>query len=505
MTNPLAKYKVHIHNNQVCVGAVRPSHRPKTLNLSQLRSYLLDEVKIDHSELKTAEIEIENARISWSPEQKTSTEDLKEALETKIRELNPFKNLFMFNNKSSHQQLIYHKTQEGTIHPVGLLENLSAITIKNFLLKYENESFSNICKQLQPLINPKRPSSVSISDIVQEILNVLQPEFDIVKVDVTQDPHPAVLSTYSHIPALKYIPFTEQNVTIDDLNKYVKDFLLRTSDHEFLCAMIYINLIGKKTPYVLYLHGEGEDGKSSFVKMLCSITKSYGTYNQTERFGFYYMFGKSLIIYDEDSEDSYLLQQSTLKRITGGDAVTIERKNDPSVFEAEIRGQLIVTSNFPPKSMGTTNERRRLRYFFVRAHGLKDDEILGPDVYLTELTSKTNEFLNYCRQCYDKHKTSQGDLIKTPLNFDQKIREFRPLEEQKKFNNTLTEIIHIKKLYEFNAEGKCNMIELLDVVSNIDTTKYAAKNFRTILKTDYNIKVDGQYLVGIQKRQKRED
>lgn len=504
MINPLAKYLLHIHNNQVYAGAVKPAHRPKALTVEQLPDYLNTKAKIDWSQMKIALEEIETARQNWVPESKLPPDEAHEILATKIKELNPFKNLFMFNDTTASQQLVYHVKDNGEVHPVGLLENLNASTIKTFLLKYENAAFSNICKELQALINPKRPSSVSTIDIVQEILNVLQPEFDILKKDVTQDPHPAVLSIYSDIPALKYVPFTEQEVTLNDLNFFVKDFLLRMTDHEYFCAMFYINLMGKKTPYVLYLHGEGEDGKSSFVKMLASISKSHAGYNTTERFGYYPMFGKSLIIHNEESEDVYLLQQRTLKAITGGDPVTIEQKNNPSTFEAEIRGQLIVTSNFPPKSLGTANERRRLRYFFIKEHGKKDHEILGPDIYLSELMSKTNEFLNYCRQCYEKHKTPKGDLITIPPGFAEKIKQFRPREDQKKFNNTLNELIYVKKLYEFKENGKCDMIELLDIVSDIDTTKYAAKNFRTILKQDYGIKVDGQDFIGIQKRQRKD-
>ena len=435
---------------------------------------------------------------TWEPE---SENTMSEELILKIKELNPFKNLFIFNNLKTKQQLIYFKKDDGDTELFGPLNQFNAKTIKDFLLLHNKDKFSDICKQLQPLINPKKPELVSILDIIQNILNVVQPEFDIPSTNITKDPHPAVLSTYSHVPALKYIPFTVQDVTIDDLNPYLKDILFRIEDHEYFCAHLYTNWIGIKTPCVLYLYGEGETGKTSLLNMLISITCNSGTYDASDRFNYYNMYSKSLIIQSEN-DSGYFFQQRVLKAVTGGDPVQLEQKGQ-TAFTGYIRGQLIVTSNNTPTLLGTKDEARRLRFFTMVSHGLTKDQLLGQDNYEQELGSTQNEFLNYCRICYEKLKTD-GDLVKDPPHHLELIRSLRDGTAQNIFQKIMKEILEIKKSHELVEEGTCEISDFIDAIKKHDKGAFAFTNFEKMLTTDYRVRRKFNQYIGIQKRQRKE-
>jgi hypothetical protein len=503
MTNLLEKYNLHIQNGMFCVGKAKSVGRPKILTDDKLLEHLkLQGVSIkDISNIYSELIKILE---QWVPEQKAE-DDSSQMLIDKIKELDPFKKMFKYKNiNNKNQQLVYYQKTDNEIIPVCALKDFTPKAILNFFLEHDENMCSKLYEELTILINPKKPDNVNSESVFEKLINVLRPEVNIPTYEVTQDPHPVVLSTHTHIPALKYIPFVEEEVAFQDLNDYVRDFLQRTTNHKHLCAILYTNLIGIKTPYVIYLHGEGRDGKSSFQGFLENLVKgSSATYTSNQQFGMSYVYGNSWIFHNEEDGSSYLMQQQNLKRITGSDLIQIEKKGESS-FGARIRGMLIVTSNKPPKIIGTNDEVRRLRYFFIRTILKTDDEILGTDEAIKRYSKDSNVFINYCRQCYNELKTTSGELIKNYPEFERVMKSLRDDEIQADFEKIYGEIFNQKKLFEINPEGSCLMGDLKSAIRTVDKSKFAVENFEKILKVDYNIKIENGQYIGIQKRQRKE-
>ena len=503
MTNILEENHLHIHKGMLCEGLKKSAGKPKILDEDRLFDYLRTRgVKKERLFALCEEI-LDFVKTHVSEEHQPE-DDLSSMFLEKAKELNPFKDMFQFEDEEGAQQLVYNKKPNGNVVSVCCLADFANIkTVKDYFYAHDMENLSILCEQLTPLINPKKPELVSEDDVLQKVINVLKPHHKFPKIKINRYIHPVVLSTHQHIPALKYLPFAVQDVTIEDLNPYLKDFLLRVRHHEYLCAMIYTNLIGNKTPYVIYLHGEGDDGKSGFVDMLVHLIKSKTSYDSNERFGAFNMINYALILHNEANKGKYLLQDEALKAATGNDWCQIERKNGIA-FQGKIRGQFIVTSNHKPIIIGTKDEKRRIRYFFVKGHGKKNKEIKGSDEILQELIKTPNEFLNYCRHCYDKHKTDSGELIQDLPNFDETIRHLRDVKMSIQFEEIFNKLFKEKRTFELHPEGKCSALDLVKAIKDIDSSTYAVTNFIGILNVDYGVKEEeGQY-IGIQKRQRKE-
>jgi hypothetical protein len=503
MTNLLEKYNLHIQNGMFCVGKAKSVGRPKILTDDKLLEHLkLQGVSI--KDISNVYSELIKILEQWVPEQKPEDEGSQLLIE-KIKELDPFKKMFIYiNENNKNQQFIYYQKTETEIVPICSLKDFGPSCVLNFFLETDIEFCGKICNELTPYINPKKPEMVSNEDVFEKLINVLRPQFTMPRYPVTQDPHPVILSTYKHRPALKYISFVEQNVTFNDLNSYVKDFLSRTSNHKYLCAILYTNLIGVKTPYVVYLHGKGGNGKSSFVSMLEAIVQySSANYTKNQQFGMSYVYGKSLILHNENDSETYLLQQPMLKAITGSDLIQIEKKGE-TPFGARIRGLMIVTSNNPPIIIGSDDEVRRLRYFFTEELVIDEDNILGTDEATKRYLEKPDVFINYCRQCYDELKTKSGELIRNYPEFDEVIKSLRNDELQTNFDKVFNAIFTTKKLFELNPKGSCLMRDLKAHIREIDKSKFATQNFEKILEADYKIKKENGRYIGIQKHQRKE-
>lgn len=495
--NPLAKYRLHIHEGQLCQGVTKTPGRPKYVSQEKLGNYLMETLKLPIDQLATAHAEImEKFEEALSQEEeipKTTADILRE----KITQYNVFKNFIIYDNTSLNTQFYYYK-DETSIEPVCTVRALTAKIVYDVLIQKQRTKTGEMIETLKHYINPKKPYDVDGPTVLQTIINQVQPDSHVEIRKIKNEPHPAVLEG-CEVPALKIIPFKNQNVTIDQLNPFLKEFLLRVSDHKYFLAHLYTNFIGIKTPCLLYLHGSGNDGKSVFVKMLGGISGSVCNYDGSDKFNYFNMFGKSLIIQNENKKPK-ILQHVVLKAITGGDFVLIEQKKKDA-FTGEVRGQLIIVANDPIEVFGTPDESRRLRYFKVSQPNITDEQRLLPDDYLRELSSTQNEFLNYCRQCYEELKTENG-MVQVHANHKKTLMRLRPLEEARMFNTIIHELLYVKKTHQIDAEGACDVLEVLDVVKEKDKSKYAISNFETFLMVDYNIKKEGDQYLGLKRKER---
>jgi hypothetical protein len=496
----LAKYKLHIQNGFLCQGTIKAPGRPKYVTEEKLGNYLLDVLKLPVNELAKAHQEITQELENWGPEENLN-QTKGDLLKEKIQEFNIFKNFVIYYNTRLDTQFFFYR-REGVATPICMAGEFTEKVIYDTLVKYERNTILPIIETLQAYINPKNPLAVSAVEVIKTIVNYFKPELTIQIEKITHESHPAVLEG-CNVPALKIIPFTRKDCSLDDLNPFLKEFLLRVSDHKYFCAHLYTNFIGMKTPCLLYLHGRGNDGKSIFVKMVGGISGLVCNYDDAEKFSGFNMFGKSLIIQNENKKPN-ILQHTILKAISGGDLIQIEQKGR-NAFTGECRGQLIIVANDPINVLGTPDESRRLRYFTVTPPVLDEEKRLTPDQYLKELSSTQNEFLNYCRMCYEELKTENG-MVKLQPTHKEILKSLRHPEHVRDFNAVIDEIISLKKTHEFAPDGECDALEILDIVKTKskakDKEKYAESRFEALLLVDYQVIRQGDRYLGLQRKAK---
>lgn len=422
-------------------------------------------------------------------------ETLPEQRDKAIIEMNPFKNFSVLHNTLTNSFIVYYDDGDKKF-PVCPLSEFDKKQVNTILSQESPEYFNQMTSELQYLINPKDPIKISVLEVIDFCFNLLKPSSNMKRTKIDSEIHPVVVQGCK-VPALKTIPFKEQEVTIDSLHPLLKEFLTRVSNHENMCANLWTNLIGVKTPVLIYLKGIGGDGKSQFVKMLGNLCAGMVcNYDWSERFNYFNMFSKALIVMNENKMPN-ILQHTVLKSITGGDFVQIEAKGK-AAFSAEVRGQLIVVANDNLKVFGTPDEARRLRYYEVSPLTISDDSKINPDEYVKIIGSTPNEFLNYLRICYEKHKTETG-AVKQPDNHIETLKSLRDPEIQAKYEEVITALT--KGPFTLTPNGSISTIEVIKVVKKIDkNNKYAVENFETLARLDHGIVKNLNVYTGIQKK-----
>lgn len=460
--------------------------RPKYLNETEIVKHLKEKYNKSYSE-------IENILPELYAE---STEDLTDKVEELVGAAEAsslFKHFIAVRNVHSTKPIVFY--QDGSNkYPVGTLDEFDSEVGFNTLNIYASKELDDTTLRLKRFMDSKTPHLVNSRGVVDTCFKILNLETTLPRVTIESEPHPIVIEGCLK-PSLATIPFIEKHATLQDLNPYLQDFLSRLSDPRDLCANIWTNFIGIKTPYVIYIQGAGEDGKSGFVKMLGKLVQgSVCNYDWSERFNYFNMYGKSLILMNE-CKVPHVLQHAVLKQITGGDLVQIEGKGR-NAFTAEVRGQLIIVSNNDPKVYGTPDEYRRLRFYRVKKSNLTEDTTLGPDEYINQLSSTPMEFLNYCRLAYEELKTPSG-LVRTPLNQKEIMSGLRDPSLQSVFKKIAKEIDNAGFIR--SSSSSCEVEELHSIIKkHIDKRdRFAMDNIEAVILAEWGVKREFGKFLGI--------
>ncbi len=414
------------------------------------------------------------------------------SIDNLIKEAKIFDKFLIVKNIVTGSAAVYYDKDTNGRDFVSTLVDFDAETIENYLSLNQRGLLTKICEFLKPVLNPKK--TISNKDMLDACINVLNPKDTLPVLEISVDPHPASVEG-TEVFSVLTIPFTPKIAALGDLNPFLAEFLGRVSSHEHLCAVLWTNLIGLKTPYVIYLQGSGGDGKSGFIEMLKILVRgSYSSFDM-ERFNGYNMYNKSLLVLNENNSIN-IMQNRIVKEVSGGDNMKIEGKGK-NAFTGSIRGQIIIISNNQPKIQGVENEKRRLRYHTVKSHKLNNSEVLLPDRYIKELTSTPNEFLNYCKQCYLLHKNSQGG-VEEPENYQEILESLRD-QEVAEINDKI--LLKMSESFEFDEQGKILTVEVIKYVKDVDkANKFAVSNFETYLEADFGVKKEGKYYKGIRRK-----
>ena len=117
---------------------------------------------------------------------------------------------------------------------------------------------------------------------------------------------------------------------------------------------------------VVWLHGEGSNGKSQLFSAINdyfggNLVGSMSTKSLSGDFGLEGLIGKRIIIWG-DCQNGNALSTNEVHGITGGDLLSVNRKNKP-IIDYKFRSLLFIGANKPPEiKLNATNETRRVLY-----------------------------------------------------------------------------------------------------------------------------------------------
>jgi len=408
-----------------------------------------------------------------------------------IKKYQPLKNFLIVRNIVSQASIVYYRNNTHTM-VVCSSAAFDGRYAKQVLEEFELEALNTYHDEMSKLIDPKDCTRVPIFQSLDVCFNTGS---NIPVINTTNDPHPACVEGVSKF-SLTIIPYVHQKCTFSQLNEPLKDFLIRTEHHEYLCAILWSHFIGNLLPYVIYLRGDGGDGKTSFINMLGKLAKSYANFDGGDRFNYFNMFGKSIIGLNEN-ESSKLMQNRVVKSITGGNNVQVEGKGKNS-FSGQVRGLVVIDSNYDLELLGREDEKRRLRYFRVKPINKTVNHVtIAQDTFIEQLGETPQEFLNYCRVCYENlNIPGSGGLIKETPNHNEVFTELTDSLQEHKF----AEFYRHNIAKNYILEGKCESIDiLLALEKKFPKEPFVQRNFKKYLETHYGIKPSGKYFIGLSK------
>lgn len=372
----------------------------------------------------------------------------------------------------------------------------------DILLKYKNEEIVELRRQLASYLNPKAPFRVSMEDAAEILANSLDfSKRTDLKEDLLGDIKPVTLTTSDEISLFK-VDFTHEDNPV--LNPFMKDFLSRVSDHEYLCAITWLMFNGQKSPYVVYLYGTGGEGKSSFLNVLAQEVGTFVAFQKYNQFSNYNMHGKAMILLTENT-DTFLLQDQVVKQLTGNSKVHCEEKHTKGSFTASLPGTLYADANKMLKLKGEEAEFRRLRIFKVKKPQYKEQ--LDMHTYQANLAENFNGFLNYCRQCFEKVGSSNGWLVPASKN---QIADFKALTDKGFIHNSEQVLAKIFKDLglEYAVEGELDselFWKSFYKLPEAQKDRYLADNLKDYLFLHRQVSEVGPTIFGIQQKASAHD
>ena len=181
-------------------------------------------------------------------------------------------------------------------------------------------------------------------------------------------PFPVILTNDMNEDAFNYINISPEVLKSGPTPNF-DGFL--TSVHEdvrdMFMACIYSTVHAKAFhPLVVWMHGEGSNGKSKFFEALGryvgeSFYSPIDSQTFKSDFGLDEVIGSRLLVFG-DCQNNRLINYPAMHAITGGDQVSVRRKG-LSAVKVKFRAQAFVAANIPPAiNLNNINETRRILY-----------------------------------------------------------------------------------------------------------------------------------------------
>jgi phage/plasmid-associated DNA primase len=171
----------------------------------------------------------------------------------------------------------------------------------------------------------------------------------------------------------------------------------------------------------MWLRGGGADGKSSVQKAIESVIgrdQCYAMKEKDEAQNWFQknVYGKVLVNY-ADCRNPYLVNNSSIKQLTGGDTTSIEGKGE-NAFTGKIYSKLFVTSNILPK---INPEIRAHTSRLIKIDVLPQNEAKKDAGFEYRLQKEIYAFLASCRESFATYISGGGNELSLPHELKQKM------------------------------------------------------------------------------------
>lgn len=197
------------------------------------------------------------------------------------------------------------------------------------------------------------------------------------------------------------MPFERQDY-LGEMPATYREFMdrIRTDEERFsfiLWVGSVFDLKQSDRSQYLYIHGEGEDGKSSLIYAVGSLFGRghlpIDSQTLSARFGTSALEGVRFLEL-ADSNAASFVSTTLFKRITGERKLNVEQKKEP-LRVIPLHCMTAVTSNFPPQSQGNRADERRLVYVRVKRFEGKVDRSVA-----AAYETGAGDFVRYCDTVY---------------------------------------------------------------------------------------------------------
>lgn len=196
------------------------------------------------------------------------------------------------------------------------------------------------------------------------------------------------------------------------------EFLNRLDFPEQFLAWVWSIFEPKnKGRQILWLQGQGNDGKSTAIQTITDYLGEEHSMPIEEGVGsqFFYskIYGKRLATFGDCKSPRYIAG-SKVHSLVGGDYVSIERKGEQP-FSAFVRIKLLIASNlFPQIDFSMPNEYTRLMLIKVGPNKSMDGDIYFKD----KLMEEKWQFLYKCKEAYKKHCPADAQIAISEKHFE---------------------------------------------------------------------------------------
>lgn len=209
------------------------------------------------------------------------------------------------------------------------------------------------------------------------------------------------------------------------------EFLVRLSNRD--AFMKWVGSIfdpNSSRKHYVYLHGDGDDGKSKVLEVLYRLFGHRGaTYQapQTKDNQFWTsgLIGKRLVLFDDFKDQDFLIS-GLFKSLSGGSDVRIEIKGG-AISSVPMIGKYIFSSNEPPNISLSKSDLQRIIYCKLKPLGA---EVVTRESYKELLWDEMPFFLQACIKIYrnQNHLDAQIDNAKEEITAMIESYEDEPFE-----------------------------------------------------------------------------
>lgn len=172
---------------------------------------------------------------------------------------------------------------------------------------------------------------------------------------------------------------------------------------------------------IMWLRGAGNDGKSSVQKAIEQVIGQDYCYSMKEgdeeRQWFQNNVYTKVLVNYADCKNMFLIQNSAIKQLTGGDTTSIEGKGE-NAFTGKIYSKLFVTSNVLPK-INPELRAHTSRIIKLEVDSLDDDK--KDAGFEKRLIAEIYPFLWQCKTAYEKYASHGHDKLILPQELQEKI------------------------------------------------------------------------------------